>query len=223
MDGRFLARLCPERSHYRSASRFHSTARNASHFILPTMKILAAIGALAVLLGLGGLAYLLSGGYDIAATSPHWTVTRRLLSNTMDRSVERHAREIVVTVEGDSSQLRAGFDHYSEMCVECHSSPGAQPTEIARGLNPKPPNLTKLSDEWSDAQLFWIVKNGVKMSGMPASGPTHSDEEIWNIVRAVKKLPGMSAQEYEMMTSSGGEPDEAGHQHEDGTSHSHND
>ncbi len=186
------------------------------------MKILAVIGALALLIGFGSLAYVLGGGYNVASTSPHATITRRLMSSTMDRSVQRHAKGIIAPAQGDSSQLRAGFEHYNEMCVECHSSPGAQPTEIARGLNPKPPNFTKLGDEWSDAELFWIVKNGVKMSGMPASGPTHSDKEIWNMVSAVKKLPGMSAQAYELMTVQDGETEGAGHQHEDGTSHSHN-
>ena len=61
------------------------------------------------------------------------------------------------------------------MCVDCHLAPGMDSSEIRQGLLPKPPKLQEVVDEWKPAELFWIIKNGVKMTGMPAWGPTHSD------------------------------------------------
>ena len=64
------------------------------------------------------------------------------------------------------------------MCVVCHGAPGKEPSYIRQGLRPEPPNLAESSKRWGGAELFWIIKNGIKMTGMPAFGPTHQDEEI---------------------------------------------
>jgi hypothetical protein len=58
---------------------------------------------------------------------------------------------------------------------------------------------TEAAKEWSTAELFWIVKHGVKMTGMPAFGPTHSDERLWTVVAFLKQLPQISPEKYTEM------------------------
>ena len=93
-------------------------------------------------------------------------------------------------------QIRHGFEHFRETCVACHGAPGVPPAEMGRGLRPEPPPLAEAARHWSTAELFWIVKHGVKTTGMPAWSPTHDDEELWSIVAFVERLPTMSPDDY---------------------------
>jgi mono/diheme cytochrome c family protein len=95
--------------------------------------------------------------------------------------------------------IRTGFQDYDEMCIICHSAPGKERRPISKGMRPQPPDLAETSKQWTNAQLFWIIKNGVKMTGMPAFGSTHSDEQIWNIVGFVRRLPQMSPSDFRAM------------------------
>jgi hypothetical protein len=99
--------------------------------------------------------------------------------------------------------LRHGFDEYREMCVACHGAPGVERGALGKGINPEPPDLAKESAEWSDRELFWITKHGIKMAGMPAFGITHSDEELWGIVAFVRRLESMSPEEYRRLAGEG--------------------
>jgi len=95
--------------------------------------------------------------------------------------------------------VRDGFKEYDETCIICHGAPGKEHSKIGKGLEPQTPDLVKTEKGWTNAQLFWIVKNGIRMSGMPAFGKTHPDPVIWNIVGFVRRLPRISALEYEAM------------------------
>jgi mono/diheme cytochrome c family protein len=70
----------------------------------------------------------------------------------------------------------------------------------ARGFNPDPPELTEAAGDWKPNELFWITRNGVRMSGMPAWSVTHSDKEIWEIVAFAQKLPKMTAAQYKELS-----------------------
>lgn len=142
------------------------------------------------------LLFITSGVYSVAATYPDKTAVAWVLSNTMDNSVHRHARDIKVPTLDDPTMIREGAKEYHEMCVVCHGAPGVPIGHIGRGLNPDPPKLTEAASDWKSNELFWITKNGVRMSGMPAWGKTHSDKEIWSIVAFVRKLPSMTPAQY---------------------------
>lgn len=88
----------------------------------------------------------------------------------------------------------------------CHSAPGYSRTEIAQGLYPLPPDLTKeeFLKRRNNAELYWVIKNGIKMTGMPAFGPTHSEEELWGIVVFLKRLPNLKPEEYKAMVKAAG-------------------
>lgn len=173
------------------------------------------------LVGLGGLviatavALIYSGVYNVAATEkdPGWV--RWILHTTMEQSVKAHAADIKAPAGvslSDDGLIRRGFEHYNEMCIVCHGAPGVRPGEAHAGLNPQPPALAEHAKEMSPGELFWVVKHGVKMTGMPAWGPTHSDDKIWAIVAFLKALPHTSAEQYTTMrkAAQGGTAPEGG-------------
>lgn len=137
-----------------------------------------------------------SGFIDVAATKPHFAVTQWVMGTAMKHSVERRARGILPP-EGVRADSEARH-HYDEMCGLCHGAPGKDPAEIGQGLRPKPPDLAKVADKMSEPMVFWVVKNGIRMTGMPAFGKTHSDGELWRMVSFVKSLPGMSPEQYRL-------------------------
>ena len=157
-----------------------------------------------------GLVVMFSGVIDVGATNPHNPITQFVLSTTMDNSVRAHAKGIAAQPLDDPKMIMEGFRHYREMCVGCHLAPGIDSTEISEGLMPRPPKLQEAVEEWTPEELFWVTKHGVKMTGMPAWGPTHSDAKIWDIVAFLEKLPHMTAEQYQEMdrTVGAGEDDE---------------
>lgn len=145
------------------------------------------------------LAVVFSGEYNVAATTGHAPVVRWTLATVMENSVRDHAEGVRVPPLSDSTLLQSGLHHFGEMCVTCHGAPGVERSEIGKGLLPEPPELSRVVPQWTSAELFWIVKHGIKMSGMPAFGVTHDDRELWGIVAFLRRLPELSPQEYEAL------------------------
>ena len=152
------------------------------------------IAALLIVLGAGAVIY--AGMYDVAATSSHWRMTAWLLANARMRSIKAQAAAIQVPPAlDDPAKALIGVTHYAAHCAVCHGAPGVPRGDIGRGLYPPPPDLAKTTPLYSPAELFWILKHGIKMTGMPAWSD-HSDEELWGTVAFLEKLPGMSEQDY---------------------------
>jgi mono/diheme cytochrome c family protein len=91
------------------------------------------------------------------------------------------------------------------MCVGCHGAPGVDPAELRDGLNPEPPLLAEHAGHLPLNEVFWVIKHGVRMTGMPAWGVTHSDDGIWAIAAFVEKLPAYIALDYQEMRQQAGE------------------
>ena len=167
------------------------------------MKTILLTGLLFVaLFVLGGFVFMYSGIYNVAATNKHSALMHWILHTTMEQSVERRADDIKVPTNislSDPKLIEMGFRHYNEMCTVCHGAPGVKPGEAHAGLNPQPPLLTDEAGEMSPAELFWIIKHGVRMTGMPAWGPSHSDDKIWAMVAFLKALPDISPAQYKSM------------------------
>lgn len=179
--------------------------------------LLTVILTIVVLLILEAAACLLlvySGAYNISTANHDNGVINWALDNGMTRSVARHAKGIKAPQLSAAGMIEAGFKDYEEMCVSCHGAPGVERDEIGKGLWPNAPNLAKTVSDWTPAELFWITKNGIKFSAMPAWGPTHSDDELWGMVAFLKKLPQLSPAEYKEMEQkiTGGER-RAEHEH----------
>jgi mono/diheme cytochrome c family protein len=118
----------------------------------------------------------------------------------MQRSVAEHAQGINAPAQLTDEQAREGARVYNETCVYCHGAPGKDPVDIGKGLNPEPPFLPDTIADWKTGEVFWIIKNGIKMTGMPSFGPSHKDDEIWKLVAFVQRMPKMTPEQYEQMT-----------------------
>ena len=136
------------------------------------------------------------GLFNPAASVPPTAVETRLARFVLDRSVARRAPKVSNPVKPDPDVRRDGLAHYKAMCLNCHGAPGLDSSEIAEGLNPPAPDLTLgRVQKRTDGEIFWIVQNGIRMTGMPAFGTTHKDDEIWKIVAFVRRLPALSPDE----------------------------
>ena len=151
----------------------------------------------AVLIPAGAWAYMHSGRYDVAANKPENATVATMLSMTSDASVAWHARNIPTPALTEPSMIQKGFMIYRDDCAECHGAPGAYPTEISRGMQPIPPRLWKSTTDMSPSEVFWVIKNGIKMTGMPSWQKEHNDRAIWDIVAFVKgPFPKLSPRQY---------------------------
>jgi cytochrome c553 len=188
------------------------------------MKILLSVFLTLIVLFAGFLIFIYSGWYDVSAINKESGIMKWVLNTTMDNSVEHHSINISVPDLSDQLMIKEGFEHYNEMCVSCHGAPGKEETELSKGLNPSAPYLVEHAEEMDPQELFWVTKNGIKMTGMPAWGKTHSDEKIWAMVAFIKKLPNITSEEYEKMESiSGAKEEDFKHSNEiKNHKHSHN-
>jgi mono/diheme cytochrome c family protein len=179
-----------------------------------------------LLLGIIAAIVLYTGLYNVAADVPHTQPIYWLLETARERSVKIHARGIpVATKLSDPKRIESGAGQYADMCSACHLAPGMKRTEISRGLYPRAPDLRRETD-LTPAEEFWVVKHGIKMTGMPAWGVTHNDELLWDIVAFLQKLPELTPEQYKTLVENapsheeimeGGEADHREH----GSNHKH--
>ncbi|AEC19470.1 hypothetical protein PT7_0930 [Pusillimonas sp. T7-7] len=138
-----------------------------------------------------------SGVYDVSATSQHTGAVYSLLQTSMRRSVKLRASEIQAPALDDADRAIQGFKHFRAHCVQCHGAPGVAPEPFALGLTPAPASLIDSAKEWSASEVYWIIRQGIKMSGMPAWQYRLGDEQIWDVVAFMQVLPALSPADYE--------------------------
>lgn len=164
--------------------------------------VLGALAA-ALLAAVAGMAFLYSGIYPIAASESHTKIVGWVLTTLQEHSVGFHAEDRSAPDLTDRELLADGLALYNHHCLVCHGAPGVERAILGRGLNPDPPRLATEIRDWSNAELFWIVANGLKMAGMPAFQPGLSDREVWATVAFMRALPGVSPEEYRRASASG--------------------
>jgi len=174
---------------------------------MKTIKVIVITLVVEIIIFLG---VSLTGLYNVSVLSPDPGIMQWFFSTTSDHSVEHHAKGIKLPDLNDSAMVAVGFDHYNEMCVSCHGAPGVKRSEVGQGLFPQAPDLTESAKEMPARELFWVVKNGIKSTGMPAFGKTHSDQKIDDIVAFLEKMKNMSPQEYQQMKKSLGHGEMSG-------------
>jgi mono/diheme cytochrome c family protein len=177
-----------------------------------------AVKQLIIAIGIGifGIfVFIYSGAFNIAADDPHWTWTVKLLNALRDRSVEVRSDATRPPDLSSETSIRLGSGNYDAMCTSCHLRPGVEESELSLGLYPKPPLWRELG-EVDPREAFWIIKHGIKMSGMPAWGKSMSDEHIWNIVAFLWKLPELTPDDYHELVARS-----EGHKHDGGEAEPH--
>ncbi|MBB4153875.1 cytochrome c553 [Sphingomonas jinjuensis] len=171
-----------------------------------TLRITWARAAAAVVaLILAGLLFAWSGLFNVAASSGHWKATEWFLHWVMRNSVRTHAAfatpDEVTTREG----LVSAAGHFAGACASCHGAPGQRPLPVMQKAMPPAPDLSVNAREWTDRQTFWILKHGVKYSGMPAWAAKERPDEIRRMVAFVRRLPEMTPAEYRSLAGEAGQ------------------
>ncbi len=170
-----------------------------------------------------GVIALGSGAYNMAATEKHWLITEKIIEWVRESSIKSRAKDLQAPSLDDKDLLLAGAEHYAAMCTECHSAPGHELTELSQGLYPQAPIFYK-HEPTTDTEekvehiktYFWVIKNGLKMTAMPAWGLSHDDKTIWAMAIFVDKLKGMTIEQYDKLTDSG---NDHGHHHDHNHGH----
>ena len=169
---------------------------------------------------IAALTVIWTGAFNVAASEPHAGVVRWAFDTTLHNSVESRADDSVISPQSiQKADLRAGFREFQEYCVHCHGAPGVKPHEWTTGMTPNPPELSRAAREWTPDQIFWIVKHGIKMTGMPPFGDTENDETIRNIAAFVHRMQGMRPEQYQRLQQAWGSA--GAHSHGGGTSLGH--
>jgi mono/diheme cytochrome c family protein len=167
-----------------------------------TRWLIVILAAGALLIAVVAAALVCMGSFDVAADKPHSQPVFWLMDTVRERSVAARAADITVPSDlADAKRISSGAAQYDEMCSFCHLAPGMKRTEISRGLYPRAPELRRKS-ELTPAEQFWVVKHGLKMTGMPAWGVTHNDELLWDVVAFLQKLPELTADQYQTLVKS---------------------
>lgn len=166
------------------------------------MKIrLRTIGMVLLLAVTAAGAFVYAGIYNIAATEQHIKPVYHLLEYAMRRSVKLRAASVEAPDLGDARRIRNGIRLYRSYCLQCHGAPGIAPDRFGFGMNPAPANLVATAREWQASEIYWVVRYGIKMSGMPAWEYRLSDAEMWDVVAFVEQLPAMSPKQYESLSN----------------------
>ena len=159
--------------------------------------VLVIIGVLVVGGILGGLVIMYSGVFNVAATVVDSSAMTWALVTVREASIGLHARDIPAPPAGTVANPDNGFRIYRRECVMCHTPTGRAPQPMAVGFNPQAPSFGPGADDMSEAQLFWVTKNGIRFTGMPAWGPSLTDAEIRDVVAFVMLLPKMTPADYD--------------------------
>lgn len=179
--------------------------------VLTTIVVLAAIP----------FVVLATGMVNMGASDAPGTVEKAIATFAVDRSLAVRAPNETSKLLDDRQAISAGSEHYATMCVRCHGGPGLEAEEFAKGLNPPAPNLESVAEEFTDGELFWITKHGIRMTGMPAFGATHNDADIWKIVAFMRHLDELTEDQrshFREAVASGqrhhGESTDSAHEHD---------
>jgi cytochrome c553 len=175
--------------------------RRLGHAVAPNRKayLLWTAGILGVLVA-GGVVVAVSGIVPIRASGGHWPVTQWLLTFAMRRSIATHSLGVEVPALDDPGLVVKGATHYELGCRPCHGSPDQPAPVIPRGMTPHPPSLPAAVSKWKPRELFYVVKHGVKFTGMPAWPAPQRDDEVWAIVAFLRTLPALSADRYRALS-----------------------
>jgi mono/diheme cytochrome c family protein len=167
------------------------------------MRVLAVIGALAIVVGLIAGVFFFGGFYNVSAAKDEPGPLAWALSNVRLASISRHRKDEVPVALEDASLIQGGARQFANSgCVNCHGAPGVKWAKFSEGINPGPPDLKDVANERSAPEIFWVVKNGIRMTGMPSFGKVGlTDAQLWQLTAFVKAIPKVSEADYRTWTA----------------------
>lgn len=137
--------------------------------------------------------------FDTSATQPHSKIFAWGVHQTMINSVARRSSPAAPRLAPTRDTLLAGARQYQADCVACHGGPGIARAPFASAMLPTPPYLIDTSRRWSHGELYKLVHDGVKMTGMPAWGEVKSDRQVAQIVALIEAMPKMTPGQFDRL------------------------
>ncbi|HLG18837.1 MAG TPA: cytochrome c [Bdellovibrionota bacterium] len=168
------------------------------------MKLRTKIGlAVLILMVLGGsAAFVHIVVYGFSAKDQPTKIEKFMARQFRRWAVPRAAREMKNPVPATPEVVKSGMAHFADHCASCHANDGGGGTEMGRNMYPKAPDMRKSpTQSLSDGELFYTIKNGIRLTGMPAWGDDtpESDVQSWHLVHFIRHLPNLSQEETEEM------------------------
>ena len=161
------------------------------------LGVLAALVVLAV----GTFAYLRLGLAEVRADLPGSQLESYLMSTAVHASVRRNAPEVSNPIQPTNENLIAGGKMYLGECAGCHGTPGKTENETGDSLYPPIPQFPKVGTEYTEAQVFWVAKHGIRRAGMFANGKWDSDQKLWTIAAFIKRMNALPEPVSEALTT----------------------
>ena len=164
------------------------------------VKILALFGGSALLVALLAVAYFLGTG--VSARSTPGSLEASVARTIRGLAIRSRLRGVKNPVPVSDEVIVDGRDHFADHCASCHANDGSGNTEMGRGLYPKAPDMRlRATQDLPDAELFYIIENGVRLTGMPgwSTGTKEGETSSWHLVHFIRHLPQLSADEIERM------------------------
>jgi mono/diheme cytochrome c family protein len=168
----------------------------------PVLKAFALLVVLLLAVGAVGLLYFLNGG--VSAKEQPGRMEELLARRVRNMAIARRARSLTNPVESSGEVIAEGRGHFADHCAVCHANDGSGDTPMGRGMWPKVPDLrVPATQDLSDGELFWIIENGVRFTGMPGwgTGTRDGEEASWHLVHFIRRLPRLTPPELEEMES----------------------
>jgi mono/diheme cytochrome c family protein len=162
------------------------------------MRILAIIGVLAIIVGILAAGFFFGGFYNIAASVDDPQLVSWALPKVREASIDRHSKGLAPPMSlDDQAVIQAGARAFAQRgCIYCHGAPGVEWAKFSEGMHPDPPDLKDVKDD-EPRMIFWVIKNGINMTGMPSFAKAGADDkEIWSIVAFVKKFGSVKPEEF---------------------------
>ncbi len=145
-----------------------------------------------VALALGVVAYLNLGLADIAADAPTPGWATRWMFSSVHASIQRTVpHDLKSPVPTSDETLIAGGKLYLNDCVGCHGAPGKPPSTFGATFYPPAPQLARDGTSYSEAQIYWVAKQGIRRTGMSAQGSSYSDEHLWLLAAFISRITNL--------------------------------
>ena len=162
---------------------------------------LLLLGLAVVVSGIGFLYFINTG---VSAKEQPGRIEEFLASRVRNMAIARRARSLTNPVKESAEVIADGRAHFADHCAVCHANDGSGQTAIGQGLWPKAPDMRQgRTQNLTDGELFWIIENGIRFTGMPAwSTDTEEGEQAsWNLVHFIRRLPKLTPEEIKEMES----------------------
>jgi mono/diheme cytochrome c family protein len=168
----------------------------------PVLKAFLLFVGLAVVIGGSGLLYFLNSG--VSAKEQPGRIEEFVAGRARNMAIARRAKSLTNPVEYSGEIIADGRAHFADHCASCHANDGSGDTPIGRGMWPKPPDMRlDRTQNLSDGELFWIIENGIRFTGMPAwsTGTKEGETASWHLVHFIRRLPKLTPEELTDMES----------------------